>query len=75
MKLFLIKQVSREVFLQWSHLASTITSNAEQFRKNIVDTLLKELVEQKIDSKKCLDEEKRRYDDEHRKVSLENFST
>jgi len=60
--------------LQWSHLATTITSNAEQFRKNIIDTLLKELVEQKMDSKKCLDEEKRRYDDEHRKVSLEIFS-
>ncbi len=40
-----------------------------------MENLLKELVEQKIHSKKCFDEEKRRYDDEHRKVSLEMFST
>jgi hypothetical protein len=62
---------SREVFLQWSHLATTITSNAEQFRKTIIDDLLKELIEQKTDSKKSLDDEKRRYDVEHRKVSVE----
>lgn len=64
---FLFK-ASREVFLQWSNLATTISSSAEHFRKTIIDDLLKELIEQKMDSKKFLDEEKRRYDAEHRKV-------
>jgi hypothetical protein len=68
---FFLLKASREVFLQWSHLATTITSNAEQFRRTIIDDLLKELIEQKIDSKKFLEDEKRRYDTEHRKVSLE----
>lgn len=62
-------QASREVFLQWSHLATTMTSNVEQFRRTIIDDLIKELIEQKKDSKKFLDDEKRRYDLEHRKVS------
>ncbi|CAF4044445.1 unnamed protein product [Rotaria sp. Silwood2] len=60
--------VSREVFSQWSHLATTMSSNAEQFRTTILDDLLKGLVEQKNDSKKFLDDEKRRYDGEHRKA-------
>ncbi|CAF3286043.1 unnamed protein product, partial [Rotaria sp. Silwood2] len=36
--------VSREVFSQWSHLATTMSSNAEQFRTTILDDLLKGLV-------------------------------
>ena len=65
-----IASASRDVFLQWSHLATTITSNIEQFRRIIIDDLLKELTEQKMDSKKFLDDEKRRYDAEHRKVNF-----
>jgi hypothetical protein len=65
-----IASASRDVFLQWSHLATTITSNTEQFRRLIIDDLLKELIEQKMDSKKFLDDEKRRYDGEHRKVNF-----
>ncbi|CAF1382169.1 unnamed protein product [Rotaria sp. Silwood1] len=63
-----IASVSREVFLQWSHVATTMSSNAEQFRKTVLDDLLKGLIEQKNDSKKFLDDEKRRYDGEHRKA-------
>ncbi|CAF0979554.1 unnamed protein product [Adineta steineri] len=63
-----IASVSRDVLLRWSYLASTISTQAEQFRKNIIDDLLKELVEHKIDSRKYFDEEKRRYDGEHRKA-------
>ena len=70
MSCFSFEKVSRETFLQWSHLATTITSNAEQFRRTALDDLLKVLIEQKIDSKKYLDDEKRRYDAEHRKVRL-----
>lgn len=68
--IYLFLKASREVFLQWSHLATTISSSAEHFRKTVIDDLLKELIEQKTDSKKFLDEEKRKYDAEHRKVSL-----
>jgi len=36
----------------------------------VIDDSLRELIEQKTDSKKFLDDEKRRYDAEHRKVSF-----
>ena len=60
--------------MQWSHLATTISSSVEQCRRTIVDDLIKELIEQKKDSKKFLDDEKRRYDLEHRKVSFHHIS-
>jgi hypothetical protein len=68
-KFSFFSQASREVFLQWSHLASEITKKTVEFRRNIIDDSLKELIEQKNDSKKYLDEEKRRYDLKHRTVS------
>ncbi|CAF3729180.1 unnamed protein product [Rotaria sordida] len=63
-----IAPVCREIFLQWSQLATTINSNTEQFRKTVLDDLLKGFIEQKNDSKKFLDDEKRRYDGERRKA-------
>ncbi|CAF1400857.1 unnamed protein product, partial [Rotaria magnacalcarata] len=44
-----------------------MSSNAEVFRKTVLDNLIKELLEQKTDSKKFFEEERRRYDGEHRK--------
>ncbi|CAF2069418.1 unnamed protein product [Rotaria magnacalcarata] len=64
----LIAPVSREIFSQWSQLAITMSSNAEVFRKTVLDNLIKELLEQKTDSKKFFEEERRRYDGEHRKA-------
>lgn len=45
-------------------------SNAESFRKSVLDDLFKRLIEQKNDSKKFLDDARRRYEAEHRKVSF-----
>ncbi|CAF1675942.1 unnamed protein product [Rotaria magnacalcarata] len=56
----LIAPVSREIFSQWSQLAITMSSNAEVFRKTVLDNLIKELLEQKTDSKKFFEEERRR---------------
>lgn len=50
-------------------------SSVEQFRRTIVDELIRELIEQKKDSRKFLDDEKRRYDLEHRKVNIIIFHT
>lgn len=47
-----------------------MSSSVEQFRRVIIDVLIKELIEQKKDSKRFLDDEKRRHDFEHRKVSV-----
>ncbi|CAF0796613.1 unnamed protein product [Adineta ricciae] len=60
--------ISRDVFLQWSHLAALITSQAEQIRETSLEGSIKQLMENKVDSRKYLDEEKRRYDAEYRKA-------
>lgn len=71
--LFLYEQVTRDIIQKWSQLAASMISNAEQLRKTILDTALKELIEKKSDSKKFLDSEKNQYDIEHRKVSVSFF--
>ncbi|CAF4749370.1 unnamed protein product, partial [Rotaria socialis] len=62
-----IAPVSREIFSQWSQLAITMSSNAKLFRESVLDDLMKGLLEQKTDSKTFFEEERRRYDGEHRK--------
>ena len=47
-----------------------MTNTCEQFRNKVMSNLLKELIEQKLDSKKFLEDEKRHYDAEHRKVKV-----
>lgn len=64
------KKACRDTFLQWSHLAKIISSNAEEFRRKFLDDQLKDLIKHKTDAKKFLDDEKLRYDTEHRKVSI-----
>jgi len=56
--------------MQWSHHATIIDSNADQFRHDIIDEFLKDLLEQKTDSKKFLEDQKRLYEFEHRKVII-----
>jgi hypothetical protein len=56
--------------MQWSHKATILDSNADQFRQNIIDDLLKVILEQKNDSKKFLEDQKRQYDLEHQKVNI-----
>jgi hypothetical protein len=60
--------------MQWSYIATTIDSNADQFQRNILDILLKDLLEQKNDSKKFLDDQKRLYETEHQKVIISIYS-
>ncbi len=54
--------------MQWSHEATMIDSNADQFRHTILDNLINNLLEQKADSKKFLEDQKRQCESEHRKV-------
>jgi hypothetical protein len=56
--------------MQWSYIATTIDSNADQFQRDILDNLVKDLLEQKNDSKKFLDDQKHLYETEHRKVII-----
>ena len=53
----------------WSRRATTIGSNADEFRRLVVDDLLKNLLENKSDAKRVLEDQKRQYDDEHLKVN------
>ena len=55
--------------MQWSDRATNIQSNADHFRHDIIDNLLKDILEKKNDSKKFLEGQKRQYDAEHRKVN------
>jgi len=59
--------------MQWSYSATKIDSNADEFQQKILDNLIKNLLEQKNDSKKFFDDQKRLYDTEHRKVNLSIF--
>ncbi|CAF1621235.1 unnamed protein product, partial [Adineta ricciae] len=56
------------VLMLWSRRATTISSNADEFRRLVLDDLLKNLLENKADAKRVLEDRKRQYDDEHRKV-------
>jgi len=56
--------------MHWSYIATKIDSNADQFQRNILDILLKDLLEQKNDSKKFLNDQKRLYETEHQKVII-----
>lgn len=68
--IFIFKKACRELLMQWSHIATMIDSNADQFRNTIVDNLIKTLLDQKSDSKRFLEDRKRQYDAERRKVNI-----
>jgi hypothetical protein len=56
--------------MQWSHKATIIDSNADKFRHDIIDDLLKQLLEQKNESKKFLEDQKRQHEVERQKVII-----
>ncbi|CAF3398988.1 unnamed protein product [Rotaria sp. Silwood1] len=60
--------ICHKYLMQWSQRASTIDSNIDQFRYEVLDILLKNLLEQKTDLKKIFEDEKRQYEDEHQKA-------
>lgn len=63
-------QASRELLLRWSHEATTIDANADKFRRHVLDDFLRSLMENKADARRFIDEHKRLFDSEHRKVRL-----
>jgi hypothetical protein len=71
---FIFYKACYELLMQWSYGATKIDSNANEFQQNILDNLIKNLLEQKNDSKKFFDDQKRLYDTEHRKVNIPIFS-
>jgi hypothetical protein len=64
----IFKKAGRELLIQWSYEATMIDSNADQFRNKILDNLIENLLEQKADSKKFLEDQKHQYETEHRQV-------
>jgi hypothetical protein len=64
----LLFQVCREVFLQWSDIARQLAADAQEFRCQAMTNILKPLLEQRLESRKFLDDERIRYDRERQKV-------
>lgn len=56
--------------MKWSEIPSTLESKIDHFRDKVIDGLLKDLIEQKTDSKKFLEDEKRQYESEQQKVNI-----
>ncbi|CAF2524438.1 unnamed protein product [Rotaria sp. Silwood2] len=54
--------------MQWSQRATAIDSSVDQFRCDVLDILLQNLLEQKNDLKKFFEDEKRQYEVEHQKA-------
>ena len=67
---FIFSKTCRELFMQWSYKATTIDSNGNHFQQNILDDLVKDLLEQNNNSKKFLDDQQVFYEIEHRKVNI-----
>lgn len=65
-----MKQVCRQIFTKWFDKANAIRSDAERLRSNVVDDVLKNLIEQTNDLKKFLEFERRQYEVENQKVNM-----